>query len=171
MRYLWIDSLCIIQGDADDWVAEAGKMANVYANSFLNIAAASGKNSRGWLFPENGEGARTSKPFALQGEWAEKIGLYARIGVVDEDQRKAIPSGKPAPYYHWSNMKARLSAPLVGTRYCLSRLVSNVLMQLSRAWVLQERLLAPRTLYFHEQEMAWDCRSSVSYSEPLISSF
>jgi hypothetical protein len=38
-RYLWIDSLCIIQGDASDWAQESSKMANVYSNSYFTIAA------------------------------------------------------------------------------------------------------------------------------------
>ncbi|CZR57368.1 uncharacterized protein PAC_07257 [Phialocephala subalpina] len=39
IQYLWIDSLCIIQGHAEDWKREAGKMASVYANSYLTISA------------------------------------------------------------------------------------------------------------------------------------
>lgn len=38
IKYLWIDSLCIIQGDDQDWASEADKMWKVYANSYLNIA-------------------------------------------------------------------------------------------------------------------------------------
>lgn len=38
-RYLWIDSLCIIQGSASDWKREAGTMQDVYANADLVIAA------------------------------------------------------------------------------------------------------------------------------------
>jgi hypothetical protein len=32
--------------------------------------------------------------------------------------------------------------------------------QLSRAWVYQERVLAPRTVHFHATEMLWECISS-----------
>ncbi|KAK4031671.1 HET domain protein [Parachaetomium inaequale] len=38
-RYLWIDSLCIIQDDNDDWEAEAARMAVVYSNATLTFAA------------------------------------------------------------------------------------------------------------------------------------
>lgn len=38
-RYLWIDSICIIQGDADDWARECGRMAQVYEDSAFTIAA------------------------------------------------------------------------------------------------------------------------------------
>ncbi|KAK4031240.1 heterokaryon incompatibility protein-domain-containing protein [Parachaetomium inaequale] len=39
--YVWIDSLCIIQGaGSTDWAAEAGKMAGYYQGSLFTIAAA-----------------------------------------------------------------------------------------------------------------------------------
>ncbi|KAF2493389.1 HET-domain-containing protein, partial [Lophium mytilinum] len=37
--YLWIDSLCILQGDLDDWEIESAKMAGVYENATLVVAA------------------------------------------------------------------------------------------------------------------------------------
>jgi hypothetical protein len=43
-KYIWIDSLCIIQGDETDWRREASKMGSVYANSSLNIAASAAPN-------------------------------------------------------------------------------------------------------------------------------
>ncbi|KAK7985790.1 hypothetical protein PG996_004969 [Apiospora saccharicola] len=39
--YIWIDSLCILQDDEDDWLKEADRMRSVYAGSHLNIAASS----------------------------------------------------------------------------------------------------------------------------------
>ncbi|KAL0946021.1 hypothetical protein HGRIS_012298 [Hohenbuehelia grisea] len=44
IRYLWADSLCIIQGDLSDWERESGKMANVYQRSFLTICAIQGQS-------------------------------------------------------------------------------------------------------------------------------
>ena len=38
LRYLWIDSLCIIQGDKDDWTREAALMADVFGASEVTIA-------------------------------------------------------------------------------------------------------------------------------------
>ncbi|KAF4443400.1 HET-domain-containing protein [Fusarium austroafricanum] len=37
--YLWIDALCIIQGNKQDWEAEAPKMGEYYKNAILTIAA------------------------------------------------------------------------------------------------------------------------------------
>ena len=39
IRFLWIDSLCIIQDSKEDWEEEAPKMIDIYQRSFLTIAA------------------------------------------------------------------------------------------------------------------------------------
>lgn len=50
LRYLWIDSFCIIQGDAEDWRIESTKMSGVYSNSYLTIAAANlDEDAKGFL--------------------------------------------------------------------------------------------------------------------------
>ena len=49
-QYLWIDALCVIQDSESDWAIEAGRMATVYANSSLNIAADASKDANGGLF-------------------------------------------------------------------------------------------------------------------------
>ena len=44
IRYLWIDSLCIIQDSKDDWELESSKMCDYYENSYITISAASSPN-------------------------------------------------------------------------------------------------------------------------------
>lgn len=39
MQYIWIDSLCIIQDDGDDWEIEAANMGAIYEQSLLTISA------------------------------------------------------------------------------------------------------------------------------------
>lgn len=38
-RYLWVDSICIIQDNDEDWNNEAATMCDVYQNAFLTIVA------------------------------------------------------------------------------------------------------------------------------------
>jgi hypothetical protein len=40
LRYIWIDSLCIVQDDREEWAREAAKMAKVYGDAHLVIGAA-----------------------------------------------------------------------------------------------------------------------------------
>lgn len=52
IQYLWIDSLCIIQNDGDDWATQSRVMATIYGNAFLTIAATTAKKSSEGLFAE-----------------------------------------------------------------------------------------------------------------------
>jgi hypothetical protein len=49
-RYLWIDSLCILQDSIEDWRREAVLMKDVYKNSLCNIAATGASNTEEGLF-------------------------------------------------------------------------------------------------------------------------
>ncbi|RFU29641.1 hypothetical protein B7463_g6709, partial [Scytalidium lignicola] len=50
IRYIWIDALCIIQGDADDWEKESLCMGDVYENSHFTIAASGATSSDQGLY-------------------------------------------------------------------------------------------------------------------------
>jgi hypothetical protein len=50
--YIWIDSLCIIQGDGGDFETEGGLMHKVYRNSYCNIAIADSADGAGGAFRE-----------------------------------------------------------------------------------------------------------------------
>jgi hypothetical protein len=49
IRYIWIDSLCIIQNSDQDWHKEASAMLKVYKHALFNIAATASTNSCGGL--------------------------------------------------------------------------------------------------------------------------
>ena len=51
LRYLWIDSLCIIQDSTVDWQTEAAKMGDIFKFSLCTIAAScASSNSEGCFF-------------------------------------------------------------------------------------------------------------------------
>jgi hypothetical protein len=50
IRYMWIDSLCIIQGPQSDFLTEGQLMHKVYRYSYCNLAAADAVDSRGGFF-------------------------------------------------------------------------------------------------------------------------
>ncbi|KAM7208226.1 Heterokaryon incompatibility protein (HET) domain containing protein [Naviculisporaceae sp. PSN 640] len=50
IRYLWIDSLCIIQDDEDDWQQESAKMHTIYQGGYLTLAASWGSGPDSGLF-------------------------------------------------------------------------------------------------------------------------
>jgi hypothetical protein len=116
-RYLWIDSLCIIQDSKEDWETESAKMASIYHNALLTLAASVAPDSRHGLYVDTDEQYIDRPLSSLTGQ--------------DEDE--SIRFRKPLPH----------------------KAVDHLLM--SRAWVLQERLLSPRVLHFGQQELIWEC--------------
>lgn len=44
VKYVWIDSLCIIQDSKSDWARESKNMCDVYANTYLTVSATSSPN-------------------------------------------------------------------------------------------------------------------------------
>ncbi|KAK3995680.1 heterokaryon incompatibility protein-domain-containing protein [Cladorrhinum sp. PSN332] len=52
IKYIWIDSLCIVQDSARDWAVESLKMHRVYRNSWLNLAAGGAGDCHGGFWFE-----------------------------------------------------------------------------------------------------------------------
>ncbi|KAF2805554.1 HET-domain-containing protein [Mytilinidion resinicola] len=52
VRYLWIDSICIIQDSEDDWQREASLMCQVYQGAYLTLAAGWARDDTDGLFKE-----------------------------------------------------------------------------------------------------------------------
>lgn len=50
LQYLWIDSLCIVQDDEDDWRIESAKMGDIYEKATLTIGASGATDSTEGLF-------------------------------------------------------------------------------------------------------------------------
>jgi len=46
LDYLWVDSLCIIQDNEDDWEIESAKMGEYYRNAHITIAASGAANAQ-----------------------------------------------------------------------------------------------------------------------------
>ncbi|KAF7898425.1 hypothetical protein EAF00_004871 [Botryotinia globosa] len=46
IQYLWIDTLCIIQDDTEDWDKESVCMVGIYSNSYVNLVATGAPDSR-----------------------------------------------------------------------------------------------------------------------------
>ncbi|KAF7889740.1 uncharacterized protein EAF02_002155 [Botrytis sinoallii] len=143
IRYIWIDSLCIIQGNSDDWDKEAIRMASVYSNSYLNIAATGSRDSRGGCFYSR-KMHYGSTTLPLKSYMASKKTNHAGSGVVFV----RVSFEKIHQRYHLPNEQSKIGDSI---RTPL----------LSRAWVFQERQLASRTLHFHPAEMIMECKSAL----------
>ncbi|KAK8093198.1 uncharacterized protein PG998_014599 [Apiospora kogelbergensis] len=50
VRYIWIDSLCIVQDNEEDWVEQASQMDQIYSNGALNLAGVEAQRETGLIF-------------------------------------------------------------------------------------------------------------------------
>lgn len=82
-RYLWIDSLCIIQDSEADWVAESAKMGDVYRCAVLTISALWGSDPYAGLFTQ-------CRPLSFEDCVLQIEGKPVRI---DAHTRPKIPKG------------------------------------------------------------------------------
>ncbi|KAI0199845.1 hypothetical protein F4808DRAFT_451252 [Astrocystis sublimbata] len=119
IQYLWIDSLCIIQDDEDDWEYEAAQMEQVFSLAYCTLGASSSKSSEeGFLCPRH-----------------------------------------PRPC-------VRLEPPGIGRLYVCQNIDNfNRDVDLgelnSRGWVLQERALSRRSIFYTETQVYWECGEGV----------
>lgn len=90
LRYIWIDSLCIIQDSLRDWETESSKMGSIYQNSYITIAATnSGDGSARCL-------AERRKPVKIPYENTVKKELPLRARRVLDHHPNVDPKGGPA---------------------------------------------------------------------------
>ncbi|KAK2598260.1 hypothetical protein N8I77_011684 [Diaporthe amygdali] len=61
LKYVWIDSLCIIQDSVDDWKAQAAQMCDIYRGAYVTVAASCSDDSTQGLFRKS-SCCRTVKP-------------------------------------------------------------------------------------------------------------
>ena len=76
IRYVWIDSLCIIQDDPQDWYHEAERMGDVYRNAALVVAASGARDSSEGLFITDRPRAKVFRlPYRKNGEVQGKFNM------------------------------------------------------------------------------------------------
>jgi hypothetical protein len=137
IRYIWIDSLCIIQDDEPDWQREAAIMGSIYGNSYLTIAATASNNSSEGLFR------------------CHKSSLYRSRNLIGVTP--AVLVRRPLPH----TLFERLDYQFAETSTSHEAFLSEAPL-LTRAWTLQEHFLPPRVIQFTENEIIWECNSNLS---------
>ncbi|KAI0868529.1 hypothetical protein GGS24DRAFT_494486 [Hypoxylon argillaceum] len=119
INYLWIDSLCIIQDNKDDWEHELTKMGQVFSSAYCTIGASSSKSSL--------EGFLNSR----------KPRTCVEIGTPDKRTLYICPN---IDDFHRDVDLGELN---------------------SRGWVLQERALSRRTIFYTSTQVYWECGAGV----------
>lgn len=124
-EYIWIDSLCIIQDDKNDWQKESAVMHLVYRNAACVLAASEAETLQQGLLDAAKPTVKTSFtcPLELLGPPATEFTISFRP-----------------------------------ERFLARRIAKSPLLK--RGWVVQERYLSRRTIYFGSP-LILECRESL----------
>ncbi|KAK6836483.1 hypothetical protein PG987_006978 [Apiospora arundinis] len=120
IRYIWIDSICIIQGKDGDFNEEASRMENVFSGAYCVLAA-----SRATGMHDGFLGDRHRRDFVTFARSATEKPFYV-CEPIDDFSHHVLESP-------------------------LNR----------RGWVLQERALARRSVYFTDTQMYFECGEGI----------
>ncbi|KAI6260542.1 hypothetical protein MCOR29_008042 [Pyricularia oryzae] len=156
MRYIWIDSLCIIQGDHRDWGIESGRMTELYLNAAFTICAAASEGSDcGILHQPQSTHRRVPKSFQAtpRGQMRVFSDSNSNAETVALSLHKPPMIGEDQDYA-WGGDETMSEVEIWGA---LSR----------RAWTLQEKILSPRRLVYGKQQIYWICVEGCQPSDGL----
>ncbi|KAJ9604061.1 hypothetical protein H2200_011584 [Cladophialophora chaetospira] len=132
LRYLWIDAICIAQGNPIEWAIESTKMAQIYSHAVVTIAAAASESANQSLL----DTWRYRK-------WRSGIEVKASDG--------CGLAFAPKIFVRWDWATLYENGSLFGFP---SKEVSAMN---SRAWVMQEALLSQRLLTFEHARVVFTC--------------
>ncbi|KAJ4245717.1 hypothetical protein NW762_013841 [Fusarium torreyae] len=132
VKYLWIDSLCILQSFSEitptelevtrqDFAQENSTMARTYQNSHFTISADLSDHMDSGFFSKH------------------PVDDYRKEVITDDGNRAFVYIREPINHYQ-----------------------DNVPNLETRGWTLQEFLLPPRVLHFGEFDIEWRCKTQIT---------
>ena len=130
-RFIWIDSLCIMQDAASDWTQQSSFMGQIYKSAALNIAGTGFADGVSGLFTPRDPSQLL--PLKIEVNWPGGVSTGSET---QRNDRKSL--------YHLVDDLA------------FRREVEEAPLN-RRGWVVQERLLSPRILHFGANQMFWEC--------------
>ncbi|KAL7820636.1 heterokaryon incompatibility domain-containing protein [Trichoderma gracile] len=134
IKYIWIDALCIIQDDVDDWERESQTMADIFRNSLVTvIPLCAASTDEGFL-----ERNPNIKILYHSDEWNVSGSFFIRH----------------MPFSYENAESAIRNGPSFSDRPVSLELQNSVWQ--TRGWTFQEDMFSIRKLYFGQLMMYWD---------------
>ena len=189
IRYLWIDTLCIIQDDPLDWEREASKMGGVYKNAYLTIAASSSRDDSSGLFQD-----MAYRMYDMSYVSSDAL-CHGRPGLRNTIPDTHIKKNGAHPMFAFSpdngsafvgyQTEAGVAKLFLTPEWMPSSTKANPLTYRigefgrsydpldeeplsERGWTLQERVLSPRTIHFGSSQMYWECQECLLAEDGAI---
>ncbi|KAI1764446.1 HET-domain-containing protein [Hypoxylon sp. FL1150] len=134
IRYLWIDSLCIVQDSAEDWRHEAALMHLVYRHALVTIVATSATSCHDGFLQRSIDKVPAAK-------MAYTIRYQKQEGEAEKQHNQYLIA------YHYENVEDNYRMFLI-----------NSSEWNTRGWTMQERSLSTRSIHFCRNRIFFECR-------------
>lgn len=144
LEYVWIDSMCIIQDDEEDWQVESMQMATVYTHAHVTLCAALAVDTHTGIFSQRDAGSLS-----------HILTIRYRGGEL------------PIHAFHVPQESGRIEPRLLADIWRGSLERSAEYPMFNRAWTFQERLASRRALLFGREELIMECASGCAFEEAL----
>ncbi|KAL7658267.1 hypothetical protein ACMYSQ_004400 [Aspergillus niger] len=170
IRYIWIDALCIVQDDPDEWREQSALMGSIFENSTCTLAAVDALENED--SEDNGLFlARPVNPLAVEMNIPFTKTLAERV-------ISRVPAFKGYPCVWKFKWLTEISGGSMSDSHCNSGQLDTVISRnrlvlrprimssyykmdksvwARRGWVMQERVLSRRIIYFTKEKLYWDC--------------
>ncbi len=130
ISFLWVDALCIVQDDLEDWQRESSLMGRIYSNAYLTICAASSNS-------------------CMEGFLDSPVTLTVPF-------RSHVVSGIESVFYLSPATHANHAAHYRDiSRYIYGDMYSSLWN--TRGWALQEVIMSVRMLIFGQSRLHFVC--------------
>ncbi|KAL2066150.1 hypothetical protein VTL71DRAFT_2221 [Oculimacula yallundae] len=136
IQYLWIDSLCIVQDDLQDWEIEAARMGDTYENAYATLFAESAAHCNEGLF-QTKEDKKSTEHWVQEIEYGDSL---------TNDHCWILASSQ---HSYYPNLLTPQEA------FCLVDKSTSHLQ--NRGWIMQEEILSRRKICFSSTELHWQC--------------
>ncbi|KAL9564791.1 hypothetical protein ACKAV7_011243 [Fusarium commune] len=143
LKWVWIDSLCIVQDDKDDWAREAVKMASIYQNALVTISADSSQDAKAGLHNERSSSILNEK---------DSMKICSKLSTDEESSIFLFP-----------DQETKIDRSAINLRD-LGDLVSHCALR-DRGWTMQERILSLRIIHYASDQLYWECYHGINESE------
>ncbi|KAF2133381.1 HET-domain-containing protein [Dothidotthia symphoricarpi CBS 119687] len=78
LRYLWIDSLCIVQDSVEDWRREGSSMSRIYQDSYVTLAATKSTGASAGCFAAS-HPKHISRTITIRNSKGEPCDIHGRV--------------------------------------------------------------------------------------------
>ncbi|KAL5094838.1 hypothetical protein Trisim1_005569 [Trichoderma cf. simile WF8] len=140
VKYVWIDALCIIQDDVEDWEKESQVMAEIFRNSLVTLIPLRTTSSDEGFLERN---PSIKIPYHST-EWNLSGSFFLRHIPFSYQSAESALRGAPS----WSDRPLQLETQASAWH--------------TRGWTFQEDMFAVRKLYIGQLMMHWDSLKPVN---------